>query len=269
VRRAAVAVTAAVTLAAAGAGCGGDGPSRRDGVADYVRSANAVQQRHAGALDRADRAYRDYSNGELSAGEAARRTAEAEDAIRAARAELSRLRPPADARALHDRLMRVYELNLGMATETARLVHYLQGSARALGPLPKADRRLTRGLRAAGTGSDQAAVLERFRAAVRRSLGRLRALEAPEVLRSTHRDQVRRLESTQELARQLQAAVLRQDAAAIARLIERFRTDDTLRRTRSGLARRALRAYDHRLDAVRDAATEVVREQQRLERALG
>src|SRR5258705_12276219 len=111
-RRAAVALLA---LALVLGGCGGQ--SRRDRVEKYLTEANAVQDRAAPELAAANKAYVGFSQHKLAAGEAPSKLAAAERSIRATRAELAGISPPADARILHRRILRAYDLDAGLAAE--------------------------------------------------------------------------------------------------------------------------------------------------------
>jgi hypothetical protein len=259
-----------LAVAAAGvAACGGDQDSPRARVDTYVRGANAVQQRFAPDFQRANDAYAAYARGELKPRRAAADLARAEQALRAARAEVAALRPPAAAGALHERLLRYLDMNVGFARQTSRLAVYSPGADRALRPLDRANRGLSRRLADASDPDAQADALADFTRALDRILRKLRALEAPAVLAATHRDQVRRLDSTRSLARRLRRAVLDQDAERVARLLKRFRAHEGERGGRRRLAAKGVRRYNRRYEALTEAYQEVAREQARLDVALG
>lgn len=265
-----IAVLLAVALAAGLAACrGGDsGDDARERVEGYVERAGAIERRHAADFERANQAYVAYSRGELGKSRAATDVAAAERAIRAGREELGGLRPPADARALHARLLRYFDMNVGLAAETTQLARYVPRATRALAPLDGVNGRLTRRLDAATGPDEQAAALGRFTAALDSLLGDLRALEVPPVLRPAHGDQVRRLDATRSLARRLRAALLAQDAPEVARLLVRFRESASARKPRRTLAARAVARYNRRLRALNDAHSAVLREHVRLDRRL-
>ena len=161
------------------AACGG-GPDARERVEDYLRDANRVQAGWADSFKQANDAYIAFSRSELDGNRAVVALDAAERDIRAAREALGRLRPPADARPLHDKLLRLFEMNIDFADQSALLAGYVPASERALAPLDGANQRLQRDLDAAEDAGAQARALERFSARLRRiraGLGRARGAE--------------------------------------------------------------------------------------------
>lgn len=254
----------AFSLAAASWG----GEDERDRVERYVGQANAVQQRSAGALARANEAYRRFSEGELAAPVAERELIAAEDALRRTREELTRLRPPAEATALHSGLLRVYDLNAALAGETTRLGRYLPAVRRDLRPVRRTTARLRARLRAAREPEEQAVALDRYAASIGGRDRALRRLDPPPVVFTTHQAQLRRLERSATLARRLAQATRERDSARVARTLLRFRRV-TRETGGQALTRRAVREYRERYADLADAAVVVRREQQRLEQQLG
>ncbi len=258
----------ASVLAAAVAACGGGGDDQRARVEMYIRSANTVEQRYAPEFERANDAYGAYARGELRPRRAEADLTHAAGAIQSARGEIAELGPPPDARRLHDKLLRYLGMNLAFARETARLAMYSPGAERALAPLNRANRDLSRRLADARVGERQADALQAFTRRLAHMLSDLRALDVPAVLRLTHRDQVRRLDSTRSLAEQLRRALLDQDAREVARLLKRFRANAAERGDRRRLAVRGIRRYNRRYEALIDAYQDVQREQARLDQDL-
>lgn len=263
------ALRATVTAVALGllSGCGSE-PSARDDVDAYIRDANAVQARFAGSFKAANQAYQDFSRQALGPDAAVKALTDAREDVREARDELSELRPPADARALHSHLVRLFDMNLSFADETAQLAAYQRGSEQALAPLDAVDQRLQRDLRGQREPRRQAAALGRFSDALGDALTRLRALEVPYVLLPPHGDQVRRLVRTQDLARDLEGALRRQEAKKVARLLGAFRRNARTRQSRRGLARQALKQYTRRYRQLTDAYADLSRTQAELDRRL-
>jgi hypothetical protein len=259
-----VALLAPLALAA----CGGGGDDARSQVNTYIEQANAVQRRSADDLERVNASYQAFARGTLEPEQAAADMARAQRVVRAVRERLADLRPPADARALHRKLVAYLDMNLGMARETARLAAYVPRAIAATAPLARANRRMRAALRAAATPADQAAALDRFARGLGGMLRDLRRLDPPPVLRPAHGDQIARLTSTRSLAVQLHDALVAQDAQGVARLLDRFRSAASDRRPRTKLAARALAAYNRRLQALNGAYADVQREQVRLDRTL-
>jgi hypothetical protein len=250
------------------AACGGGSDDARAQVNAYIAQANTVQQRSAKDLERINASYQSFARGTLEPEQAAADMARARRVVRAARERLAALRPPADARALHGKLMAYLDMNLGMARETARLAAYVPRATAATAPLARANRRMRRALRAAATPVDQAAALDRFARGLGGMLRDLRRLDPPPVLRPAHGDQIARLTATRSLAVQLHDALVAQDAQGVARLLDRFRSAASARRSRTKLAARAVDAYNRRLQALNGAYAAVQREQVRLDRTL-
>jgi hypothetical protein len=260
----AIAVVAAA-LTAVLAGCGGD--ERRDSLEAYVARANSIQRQSANDLKQANETYLAYSRNKLKGETAVVRLEQARENIEKAEARLSAIKPPALARRLHVRLLRVYSLNVDFAHQTALLATYLQAAADALSPLDKANRGLRRGLRSRSP-EKQADALRGFVRALDRTLGALRAQEVPLVLAPTHGDQVRRLTDTRRVSDLLREALEDQDAERVGRLLKRFRNLSTARKPRTALARQAIRQYDRRYEQLNEAYAEVTREQARLQEEL-
>ena len=258
--------TAAVALLGL-AGCGG-GDDDRDAVERYIERANAVQQEFAPAFEDANLTYQQFAEGSMTPREATARLAQAEDAVRSARDELAGVEPPRDAQGLHSRLIRLFDMNLEFAHETALLASYQRGAAQALEPLAAADRRLQAGLDGADDAQQQVRALRRFGATVSRALDALGALEVPAILRPQHGDQVRRLTATQQLTRRLRASLEAEDAEGVARQLKRFRATADDRKPRKRLARRAIEQYTRRYRQLQDAYADLYRNQAQLDRAL-
>jgi hypothetical protein len=256
----------AAVLAAAVAGCGGGGD--RDEVDSYIKQANSVQREFIDEFERANETYVAYSKNELAQPLVVRRLTAARDGIAEAGDRLGALEPPSDARALHSKLLRVYDMNLDFADQTVVLASYLEGAADALDPLSRANKRLRKDL--AATGADaQVAALRRFVRSVDGALSDMRALEAPRVLTPTHRDQLARLQGTRDTAEKLRQALADQDSERVAALLKRFRRSGSPDSGAADLASQALDSYDRLYKQLNDAYADVQREQTRLEKELG
>jgi outer membrane murein-binding lipoprotein Lpp len=260
-----IAMVAVALAAALLAGCGGD--DRRDEVEAYIQKANSIQRQSAKDFKQANDTYLAYSRNKLKGGTAVMRLEQARDNIEKAENRLSAIKPPAEARRLHVRLLRVYSLNIDFAHQTALLARYLQAAGAALSPLDKANRRLRQGLRSRTPGK-QADALGEFVRALDRTLRALRSQEVPLVLVPTHGDQVRRLADTRRVSDLLRSALDDQDAKRVAGLLKRFRNLSTARKPRTALARQAIRQYDRRYKQLNEAYAEVTREQGRLQEEL-
>jgi hypothetical protein len=257
-----------VVLVAALAGCGGGDDDPRSRVSDYLDGANALQQRADGQFKRANAAYAAFARGELRPRVAVERLQRSEADIRTARDELAGLHPPREARAFQSKLLRVYDMNLELAHETALLADYRRGSDAVLAPLDRYNRRLGAALRRANGPDDQTGALRVFATRLGGVIRRLEALEVPPVLRIQHQDQIARLGATRSLADRLRAALEAQDAEEVARLLKRFRSSAGERRPRRRLSRRAIKQYNRRYSLLNDAYADVYRELSHLDKTL-
>ena len=170
------------------AACGGsDHDEQRADVNHYIEQENAVLRGAQHDFEALNEAYRKFSKGQLDADKAIKDLSGAEETIRTARADVAKLQPPADARALHDKVLHYLDVNVFLADETAKLAGYMPASAAALKPLAHVNESLQSGLADAKTASAQAGALSRFAGALDRMLGKLRGLVVPQVLRAASR----------------------------------------------------------------------------------
>ena len=128
----------------------------------YIDDANAVETRSAPALQKANLAYAEFSQGKLSGAEAVRALQSAEGTLRDTRTRLSALKPPSQARRLHAALLAAVGASIGLASESTMLARYTPG-ARAVATRLKASatelRTRLRGAPAAGRPGGGAADL--------------------------------------------------------------------------------------------------------------
>lgn len=255
----------AATLPAA---CGGD-PSPRDRVRNYIESANDVQVSAAPNLQRANRAYRQFARGRLPSAAAMAELARAEDAIRALTERLADLDPPREATKLHELMMRVLDLNADLATESTQLSIYLPQARAALVDVGPVNERLRRRLEREDTPGGQTAALQAYRRALAQVVARLEKLTAPPILAATHAAQLERLSTARALAGELRTAVANRDSGRVGRLLLRFRRVNSGADGDRALTNAEIRSYDQRYSLVERAASELRREELRLQRALG
>lgn len=264
--------TALLVAVVCAAGCGSQEKTARKEVAAYIQRANAVQQRAAPAVRQAGAVYADQAKGRLAPARQLRQLRQlrgAEAALEGIRNELGTFSPPVEARRLHDLLLRVLELDVALTRQTVRLASYAREAPLVLEPLGPAGRRLDRRLKRQDAPKEQAAAIGAYVSTLDRMLRGLGRLEVPSVLRPTHEDQVRRLERTRSLARQLRRAAAAAEAGRLARLLLRFsKAGGTSALEERKLARRGLATYAAKLRRLESAQQRLVREQIRLNREI-
>jgi hypothetical protein len=263
VRAATVLVLAVAVLG----GCGGEDEERAR-VREFLREANAVIRLSADEFKHADRAYSAFARGRLPADEAAVSFGFAERDIRAARGRVARLRPPGEARALHSRLVRVFDMNLGFARQTRLLAAYQDRAGPTLAKLGRYERNLGSEMADAEGPDAQVAAMRRFADGLKRTRHDLAELDVPRLLLVPHTDQLRRLGVTHELANELRGALEAQDEKRVAKLLVPFRDQAKARRPRRGPSRQAIVGYRQRYRELGHAYADLAREQARLERTL-
>ena len=262
-------VTALLVVVVCATGCGSQKETPRTDIAAYIERANAVQLRAAPAVRQAGAVYAEQAKGRLAPARQLRELRSAEAALEGTRDQLGTLDPPTEARRLHDLLLRVLELDVTLTRQTVRLASYAQSAPRILRPLGPAGRRLGRRLKRQDAPEEQAASIGAYVSTLDRMLRGLGRLEVPSVLRPTHEDQVRRLEKTRSLARQLRLAAAAADAERLARLLMRFaKAGGTTLLEERELAKRGLASYAAQLRRLESARGRLVREQIRLNREI-
>jgi hypothetical protein len=246
------------------AACGGEDPERAE-VRAYLERVNAVQQSQKDVLVRADTVLRGYAQG-ATVGAPALAGVHAD--VERVRTAVAAVRPPAAARDVHDRLLKIYDLDAGLVAETQRMVEYETAAPETLEPLDRASRTLRRDLDRARTAPRQARALDRFGDTLTRVSRDLAGLDVPTLLEPAHAAQLKRLASTRKLSGRLQSAVREKDSRGVAKLLLRFRKSTDTARAQRALTKRGIAAYTARLSELSDAQVEFSRAQARLNRTF-
>ncbi|HUH15477.1 MAG TPA: hypothetical protein VML35_06305 [Gaiellaceae bacterium] len=261
---------ALIALAAALAGCGGDGDDdRRDAVSAYIRDANTALQGSATALVQAERALRDFSLDGAAAAESERELTSVLDTLASVRAALARLRPPAEARTLHADTLELVDTQVRLAGDLRDLAGHLPAAARVLRDAEAARAKLQGALESSGTGEEQAAATRAYAVEVERSLAAFRALEPPDILADWHTGQLNVLQMSVSLATDLADALEAKNEDEIRRVLSGF---EKVSRNAVSTARAqvlAVREFNRRVEAQRVLVTKIAAEQRRLDRELG
>jgi hypothetical protein len=253
-------------VAAALVGCGGQ--SQHDQVAAYVRAVNRVQTDAGPALQRATRMYARFAKGRLADARAIAELASAQDVIVRARARVAALQPPAVARSLAARILRVYDLTGQIAQETTQLAAYLPRARVVTAALQRRTLALRKRLGATADPAGQNAALRHYARAVDGLRQRLSGLLAPPILAATQHSQLSRLRDSARLARRLGEAAAARDGAAVTRLLGRFGRATAGTAAGSRLTHQEIRSYSARLNLLERAIADVNRDEEALQRQV-
>lgn len=245
-------------------GCGGSGA--REQVDTYVKRVNAVQADAAPALAEADRSYGKVVRRKLGDPTVVPQLVAAEKTIRETQARVARIPAPPPARRLREQLLRLYELNGGLARETVLLGRYVPERRKVLERVARANRRMSRAIARADQPRAQAATFAAYRDRLDSAITALERLQPPPVSAAAHDQQLRRLRASRRLAGSLRRAVLARDPARTARLVVAFRQVGSVRAGERALQARELVDYAKRRRAVSRAIAAVRRERAGLDR---
>jgi hypothetical protein len=256
VPRSAVLVLVAVALAATG--CRG-GDSRRDAVERYIETVNRTQAELAPAIRDAQQALRAFAAGRVTKATAGRLQG-GSATMQATRASLALVEAPPEARRLHADLIRLVELQAGLALELSLAADYVTEIGPAIRPAQLASSDLSRGLRSAKSGEEQAAALREFAAAVASSVARVDLLAPPPALLPWHDDQRARLAKSRRDALALASGIEQRNTRAVERALKAFtgrRPEAPARKAQT----RAVQAFNKRLEEQERLLTRIAREQ--------
>jgi hypothetical protein len=249
-------------------GCGSSKTEkRRDAVNDYLGRVDRVQQRYARSFQLANDAYRDFSRGKGGKRELERLRG-AEVSILAARNAVREIKPPPDARRLHQELLQFYDMNAQLGLEVITLQQFLPGVRRILGGLARVNASYRKELAATTSASEQAASLDSYAAAIGGVKRKLQRLPAPSALRPWQRSQVTRLRQIVETGRTLAEGLRVGDQTAVPLLIKRFRFLLGHQPNVSQAQHDAVKAYDDRLIGLSKLQARIATEHQRLQNML-
>jgi hypothetical protein len=252
-----------LVLLALAAGCGGGGDNRRAAYDDYVIAANRAQAQFTPGYRSAVAAVQGFGARSQSPRTAAR-LRDAAATMRAARASLALLRPPAEARGMHRDLLRLLALQARLSQELALAADYIPEVARVLTPSEDAAARLRKGIRAADNAAQQRAALERYSAELQEAIDGLDALAPPPVLIPWHQAQLGRLEAGRALAGQLAAGIAARRVDAVDRALRAYANaapdDPALARAQTA----AVRAFNGEIRGQQRLYARIAREQGRI-----
>jgi hypothetical protein len=265
-----VASVAAVALAVLAAGCGDDGPSRRDVVAQYIEDVNTIEAGLAvPSRDVAD-ASRELARPKGDRPAAVAKLRGAARTIDVLGGQLTALTPPEEAMRLQTLLLSLLRSEASLAREVAGFGSFIPAYERALQPLRAAGSKLKAALAAKSSVELKAEALDAYSATVGDVLERLRGLRPPPVSAPVYTTQVSTLTRVRASTTALAKALREQRASDLPELLRRFDraaiSNQSLAAQRARI--RAVRAYNQRVRGVDDLIIRIHRERARLQRIL-
>jgi hypothetical protein len=263
-------IAAAAVLALVAAGCGGDGPNRREMVIRYIEDANVIQAKVAQPSQTVSQAGRELAKTRGDRALALRKLRRAALRIDAIRKQLAVLVAPAEARRLRALLLELMRREAALAREVAGFVSFVPEFQAALEGLVPAGSKLKAALGVKGVAGAKADALDTYAATLDVVLRRLRAMRPPAVSAPLHSTQVQTLERVRAAATALAKALREERAEDIAPLLTRLQravvSNQSLAAQRAQIA--AVRAYNERVSSLDKLARRIHAERARLSRVL-
>jgi hypothetical protein len=250
-------------------GCGSSAKDkRRNAVNDYLNRVDQIQTRFAPSFQLANEAYRDFARGKGGKKQLARLRG-AEIAIVGAREALQQLQPPADARKLHQQLVRLYDLDAALGLEAITLQQFLPQVRQVLRDLARVNKSYRTSLAKTSTAGEQATALDSYANAVEKVVKQFETMAPPPALQPWRASQTTRLQQIADTGHQLAAALRAGDRNAVTGLIKRFRFLLSHQPNVSQAQHDAVKAYDNRLVGITRLQGKIQAEHQRLQNLLG
>jgi hypothetical protein len=240
------------------------GDERRTAVSRYIHDLNALQVHRAVDGTAIASAYATLELNPEALEEAEPRLVRAERGLEELRTRVGALEPPPEAADLHREVLRLLELETGLAGEVTAIARYLPRLAEVEADLRAATEALGAALERADALSQQQRAFGRYATALDGIAERLESLTAPEVLEASRSGDAERLRTLADLAGRLRAAIGRSDETAVARLYAQLSREAS----RSGATRaerRAVLAYNDRLRELAEQGRTVELERARLD----
>jgi hypothetical protein len=194
----------------------------------------------------------------------------AERDLREVAGEVRAIEPPREARRLHADVLRLLDLQAGIAHDLVWAARYTPRFRAALRPLGDATTRLGYALRTARETAASAAAFSTYRASLLGILGDLERLDAPPALRPSLTGQRRALERSVTLCSEIEAALRRGDVSGVTETLRSLSTlssgPQAVRTRQADIA--AAKAYNRRLAEIGELSTKVEQERRALDASL-
>lgn len=244
-----------------------DTEERRAAVSAFIVEVNTTQQVLIVELERVSQVYRrlqlkpDAVPGQLERVEGAAQT------LQKLRSRLADIPAPPEARKLRSGILRLVDLQKGLADEVAGMVRYIPVETREARRVTAATNRLRLDLGDSTSVEAQRAVFLAYEETVRTSSRNLRGVAAPEVFEPSRAGEIARLARLVSLSQQVRRALGDQDEKEIDRLFGRFvQVTASVGTTRS--ERQAVIAFNKRLRTIGNQRIALAAERTRLDLAL-
>lgn len=260
------AVAAAALAAVALTGCAGEKDDRRDAVDDYVETVNATQREALIPWNSARMAYAAVGRRELSDRQL-RVLGTAPATIRELRTRIAAVAPPADARRLRERLLRLLDLQASVAAEVSAFARYVTAVSPLEQRLADETAKLRRTLQRSRAQAPERQALSRYAAELAALRRQLERLDPPKALEPWHAGQLARVETLRAGAGAAATGLAKKDAALIGSGVAAL-TSGAAGVPVTEAERAAIVAYNERLSRIRTASAAVTSEQARLVREL-
>jgi hypothetical protein len=255
-----VAVAAVVLVAAIGCGGNDARKAHRDEVEAYLTGINRTEAKSGAAFRRASAALTAWASGKTTPQDE-RRLAAAIATIEAGRASVAALPWPPQAAGVRRDILELYERQATLAREVRELTRYSAATRRTL-------ERTRSALRARTSHRLNAVTLAGYARTLGRAARDLSARPAPAVLAPWADAQVTWFRNLAAEARRLASAVSAGDAEAARITTIRYRMIADARPAVTPAQRRAVVAYNARVDAIERLRARIAAETAALDKSL-
>lgn len=268
-KRAAGVVVVGLLLAGCGS-AGGDKARRHDAVDRYFAQLVKAQTSLAADVATLNEAYRHLLTKHMRKRDL-RSVALAEQQLSSVREQIGRITPPPDARAIHENVVRLVDLDLVVARDLRWMTRYLPRLRGALAPLAPASASLGKALKVAHGWQAEQAAFTPYCASLRTAAQRVGTLSAPPEFGPSLAGERSALQRSLQGCAVVQKALARKNTrllnAGLNTLVGASYGPVAARA--SAAERSAILAYNRRLVQIRALAAAIYKQRQRLQNRLG
>jgi len=240
----------------------------RDDVSTYIEQVNDSQKDFSVRYGSINTTFQEFKLSPTAAETQLPKLQEAARTMTALRLKVERIDAPQEAETLRARLLAFFRQEEAVATELVDVAQYLPKLREAEAPLAAASRKLRIGLRDAGSPQAQGDAVKRYAVELRTVAGQLDEVEAPPLLRPSHRAYVSQLRAYASSSEALQRGIRDNDQDAVNDAVRRMQQAASAPPGTFRAQAEAIKAYNERVRKIRTLAVALERERQRLEREL-